>query len=121
MIASFIGTINHFTQNSACSGGAIYAVDNVALIFNGTNNFINNSIRGLLNGNGGVIYTSGNAVLTFNGTNNFINHSANNGGGGAIHAQVYTSLRYTGTTIFAQSQLSTIFWWCNHNNITCCT
>ena len=71
MIVSFIGTINHFTHSSACSGGVIYAVDNVALIFNGANNFVNNSICVLLNGN--VIRESVDSLCRDGATRNICN------------------------------------------------
>ena len=86
----FNGT-NNFFNNSANSGGAIYAVTNISLIFVGISNFSHNSAGY----EGGAVVTAGDGVLRFSGTNNF-NNSANNGG--AIFAAVHTSLSFTGTS-----------------------
>ena len=91
----FNGT-NNFINNSANnSGGAIYILGNAVLNFSGTNNFINNSA----NSNGGAIYTLGNTVLNFSGTNNFINNSADSNGG-AIYASGNAVLNFNGTNNF---------------------
>ena len=96
-VFTFNGT-NTFINNSANknSGGAIYAVANISLIFIGAINFSHNSAVY----EGGAIVT-GDAVLRFNGTNNFFNNSANNGG--AIYAAGYTSLSFTGTSSFSSN------------------
>ena len=96
-ILNFHGT-NNFINNSANNkGGAIYTSHNTVLTFTGTSNFISNYVYSI-RGTGGAIYTHSNAVLTFTETNHFINNSANNAGG-AIYAEINSSLRFKGTIV----------------------
>ena len=119
---SFTG-ISNFNNNSA---GAIYTSSNVVVTFNGTNNFINNSAHfgnGVIHAetntsisftgitdfthnsaeSGGAIYAADNVLLIFNGATNFFNNLANRYGGGAINAQVHTSLSFIGTSNFTHN------------------
>ena len=100
------------------SGGAIYALDNTLLSFNGTSYFISNfanrgavctfntllSFSGtsnFINNSalfGGGAITSYNTVVSFNGKNDFINNSAY--GGGAIFTSNNAVLRFNGTSNF---------------------
>ena len=86
----FLGISTFSSNRAGYHGGAINAYDNGALIFNGTNNFINNTAEI------GGAYDNG--VLNFIGTNNFINNSAN--GGGAINAYDNGVLNFIGTNNF---------------------
>ena len=88
-----------YTITSGGHGGAIIALQNTILRFNGTNNFINNSANH--GGSGGAIYVSDNTTVSFNGTNNFINNLADDGGiGGAICASNNTVLIFNGASNF---------------------
>ena len=89
----FLGISTFSSNRAGYHGGAINAYDNGALIFNGTNNFINNTAE-----IGGAINAYDNGVLNFIGTNNFINNSAN--GGGAINAYDNGVLNFIGTNNF---------------------
>ena len=91
----FNGTNNFINNIAGSDGGVFYTADNVVLIFSGTNNFINN----IAGSDGGVFYTVSNTVLTITGTNNFINNSAEVCGG-AIFTSHNTVLTITGTNNF---------------------
>ena len=95
-VLSFNG-VSNFINNSAASGGAICAIDGTVLSFNGTSNFINNSAA---DNNGGAILVLENTVVSFNGTTNFINNSLADGCGGAIMASDNTVLNFSGTNNF---------------------
>ena len=82
----FLGISTFSSNRAGYHGGAINYYDNGALIFNGTNNFINNSAN-----SGGAINAYDNGVLNFIGTNNFINNSANSDGGAIKHFLLPTS------------------------------
>ena len=97
---TFNGTNIFFDNTASDSGGAILAGSNTLLSFSGTNKFSHNSAERY----GGAIATADNSVLTFNGTNNFINNSADNGG--AIHAITNTSLSFIGTNNFTHNSAS---------------
>ena len=92
----FIGASN-FTNNSADNGGAIGIVHNVVLTFNGTSNFINNSA----NSDGGAIFALVNISLDIIGTSNFHSNSAVQGG--AISANVNSTLTFNGSIKFANN------------------
>ena len=70
----FTGT-NNFINNGikGLAGGAIYAENNSSMSFSGTSNFAHNSAKF-----GGAIAASDNVMVTFHGTNNFVSNSANN-------------------------------------------
>ena len=93
-VVSFNGTSN-FINNSVSQGGAIFASGHTVLSFSGTNNFINNSAGDI----GGAISTYNNTVLSFSGTNYFFNNSAGNNGG-AISTYNNTVLSFSGTNNF---------------------
>ena len=128
---TIIGFFHENTQTTFSSlycGGAIWASDS-SLHFNGTNNFINNSVNGARDGGGaiyaknnsslsfsgvtnfirnsaeygGAITTVNNVVVTFHGTNNFIGNKANNDGGGAIMACHNVKLTFHGTNNFVNN------------------
>ena len=127
----FIG-VTDFTHNSAKSGGAIYAADNILLIFNGTTNFFNSSSNkyggGAINAEvntslsfigttnfthnwaelgGGAINIAKNSVLTFNETINFFNNSAKHYGG-AVFASGSTVLTFAGNSKFFNNHVLNI-------------
>ena len=89
-VLSFSGTSN-FINNSADSGGAIYALGNTVLRFNGINSFMHNCAI-----TGGGISITDTVLYSFNGTNYFINNVAVTTGGtyssGAIAAILHTVL-----------------------------
>ena len=89
------------TSFTPFGGGAICTINNTVLIFNGTNNFINN-LAGAGYGTGGAIATYINIVLSFNGTNNFINNTADYCGG-AISISHNTVLNFSGTSNFTSN------------------
>ena len=93
---TFLENIATFYQRDYGGGGAIYAYGNSMLIFNGTNNFINNSAN---YGTGGAIYSAGSTILSFSGTNHFFNNSADSVGG-AIYTEGSTVLSFSGTNNF---------------------
>ena len=79
---TFIGNTS-FLENTRTAtiypfhcAGAIWASGS-SLHFTGTNNFINNGIKGLA---GGAIYAENNSSLSFSGTSNFAHNSAKFGG-----------------------------------------
>ena len=72
---------------------------NVALTFNGTNNFISNSA----NSDGGAIYAVTYSSLKFIGTTDFSNNSAKGASGGAIYAKITVSLTFIGTNDFSNN------------------
>ena len=92
-VLSFNGT-NNFINNSADYGGAINAIQSVVFSFTGISTFTNNSA----NKGGGAIYALHHVVLSFNGTNNFTKNTA--GSGGAIYTSKYNSLSFSGTSNF---------------------
>ena len=69
------------------------------LIFNGTNNLINNS-AGI---KGGAIHANSNSILDFNGSNNFAHNSAKFGGAIHILSNVLTCI---GSNTFSTTQLT---------------
>ena len=79
-------------------GGAIFASDNTVLSFNGTSNFINNSVLGI----GGAIFISHNTTLSFSGTTNFINNSAFTYAG-AIYISDNSALNFNGSSNFVNN------------------
>ena len=93
-VVSFDGT-NYFMNNSAVYGGAINAIQNVLFTINGISTFTNNSA----NKGGGAIYALFNVVLTFNGTSNFTKNTAA-GSGGAIYASKHTAFSFSGSSNF---------------------
>ena len=80
--------LSTFRHNSAYESGAIYTDDILRLTFNGTNNFINNSVDMY----GGAIHAETNSSLSFNGYD-----------GGAIDAYNSVVLTFTGTSSFSSN------------------
>ena len=97
-VLSFNGTSN-FIDNSIVYGlgGAIFASDKAVLSFSGNSTFISNSA--IYYSDGGAIYVSDNAAVIFNGNSNFITNSADNNGG-AIYASKNTVLGFNGANNF---------------------
>ena len=96
-VLSFNGT-SYFISNFADHGAV--CTFNTVLSFNGTNNFINNSA---LFGGGAI--TSYNTVVSFNGKNDFISNSAVFGRGGAIYASGNSVLSFNGTINFISNSV----------------
>ena len=92
-VLNFNGNSN-FISNSAYNGGGAITISYSALSFNGNNTFISNSAY---NGSGAI--SSSHSVLNFNGTNSFISNSACYGSG-TISTFGNTVLRFNGTNSF---------------------
>ena len=92
----FDGTNNFIGNSAAWFGGAIHAGTNSSLSVNGTSTFSHKSVY-----EGGAIYTDGIFILIFNGTNN-LSHNSADMYGGAIHAEINSSLTLVSLVITQQ-------------------
>ena len=108
-------TYSYYTQttfsSSYCSG-AIWASGS-SLHFNGTNSFINNSVKNA-HRCGGAIYAKNNSSLTFNGTSNFTHNSAKYSGG-AITTMYNVTVAFHGRNNFINNSGNAIY--TSHNTV----
>ena len=121
-VLTFNGTTNFF-NNSAGSGGVIYAEYDMSMSFTGTSSFSSNSAT-----HGGAISAYYNSTLTFDGNVSFTNNGIpvhGNSQGGAMHLDFHSTFSiFSNTTVYWENNHASLggaIYVNNHNSLIHCT
>ena len=121
-VLTFNETTNFF-NNSAGSGGVIYAEYDMSMSFTGTSSFSSNSAT-----HGGAISAYYNSTLTFDGNVSFTNNGIpvhGNSQGGAMHLDFHSTFSiFSNTTVYWENNHASLggaIYVNNHNSLIHCT